>query len=266
MLKNKRVKTIKRLKVVILCGGQGYRLKEETEFKPKPMVEIGGKPILWHIMKIYEYWGFSDFIIALGYKGDLIKNYFVNKKYYDSDFTLYTDTNKIKRLDKQLEDKLNITFVDTGLESSTGERVRRVRKYITEDHFMVTYGDGLADINIKKLIKFHLENKKMGTVTGVYPHLRYGGLDKNKKSLVVEFEKKAKVRQLINGGFMVFKKEVLGLIKPNSVIEDVYSPLIKKGQLILFEHKGFFQSMDTYQDMQDLNKMWQQNPAWKIWS
>jgi len=257
---------MKNIKVIILCGGIGYRLKEETEFKPKPMVEISGRPILWHIMKIYEHWGFSDFIIALGYKGNLIKDYFVNKKYYDNDFTLQTNINKIKRLDNQLGDKLNITFVDTGLESSTGERVRRVRKYADGDNFMVTYGDGLADINLIKLVKFHLKNNKTGTITGVYPHLRYGGLEINKKGLITKFEKKARIKQVINGGFMIFKKEVFNFIKPDTVIEDVYFPLIKNRQLVLYEHKGFFQSMDTYQDMQDLNEMWQHNPAWKIWS
>ncbi len=253
------------MKTVILSGGTGYRLKEETEFKPKPMVEIGGRPILWHIMKIYEHWGFCDFIIALGYKGNLIKDYFVNKQYYDNDFELDTDTNTIKHLSKQIEDKFRITFVDTGLESSTGERVRRIKKYITEENFMVTYGDGLADINLKRLVSYHLKNRKMGTITGVYPKLRYGGIEKNKKNQVINFEKKARVKQIINGGFMVFSKEVLGLIKTDSVIEDVYYPLIKKGQLMVFEHKGFFHSMDTYQDMKDLNEVWEQKPAWKLW-
>ncbi|KKQ75976.1 MAG: Glucose-1-phosphate cytidylyltransferase [Parcubacteria group bacterium GW2011_GWC1_38_6] len=253
------------IKTIILSGGTGYRLKEETEFKPKPMVEIGGKPILWHIMKIYEHFGFRDFIIALGYKGNLIKDYFVNKKYYDDDFTLYTDTHKIQHLHRQVKDYFNITFVDTGLETLTGERVRRLKKYIKEDNFMVTYGDGLADINIKKLMKFHQDNKKIGTVTGVYPKLRYGGLESDKKNLVSVFEMKTRVRQLINGGFMVFKKEVFKQIKPNSVIEDVYFPLIRKKQLALYEHKGFFQSMDTYQDMTDLNEMWRKKPNWKLW-
>lgn len=256
---------MKSIKTIILCGGVGYRLKEETEFKPKPMVEVGGKPILWHIIKIYEYWGFSDFIIALGYKGNLIKDYFVNKEYYDSDFTLVTETGKIKSLNKQIIDNVRITFVDTGIESSTGERVRRVKKYISEDNFMITYGDGIANIDLKKLTGFHLKSGKLGTVTGVYPNLRYGGLDKNKNNEVIGFEKKSKVRQIINGGFMVFKKEVLDLIKPHSVIEDVYYPLIKKSQLMIYEHKGFFHSMDTYQDMKDLNEMWEDNPAWKLW-
>lgn len=249
---------------IILCGGIGYRLKEETEFKPKPMIEVGGKPILWHIMKIYSNFGFRDFIIALGYKGNLIKDYFVNKKYYDRDFTLRTGTGKIKRHKREVVDKFNITFVDTGLESLTGERVRRVQRYINDDHFMVTYGDGLADIDINELVKFHKQRKTIGTVTGVNPMLKYGGLDE-KDGYAVGYEKKAKIRHLINGGFMVFKKSVFKYIGQDSMIEDVFETLISKKQLSCFLHKGFFHAMDTYQDMQDLNEMWKDNPAWKIW-
>ena len=250
---------------MILCGGIGYRLKEETEFRPKPMIEVGGKPILWHIMKIYAQFGFRDFIIALGYKGNLIKDYFINHKYYSGDFSLNFSTNSIKHHNHDLE-KFRITFVDTGLESLTGERLRRVKSYIMEDYFMVTYGDGLANINIRDLVKFHKNKKTIGTVTGVHPVLKYGGLDKDKKGLVTAFERKAKIRHLINGGFMVFKKSVFNYLEKDSMIEDVFYPLIKKGQLALHEHDGFFHAMDTYQDVQDLNKMWRENPAWKIWS
>lgn len=255
-----------RIKTVILCGGIGYRLKEETEFKPKPMVDIGGEPILLHIMKIYSYFGFRDFIIALGYKGNIIKDYFINKKYYDGDFTLDTATNKIYHHKKSIVEKFKITFVDTGLESLTGERVRRVRKYINSENFMVTYGDGLSNVNIKNLYKFHLKHKKMATVTGVHPTLKYGGTHSDKNGLVLKFEKKAELTQIINGGFMVFNKKVLNLIKPDSMIEDVFSPLVEKKQLAMFEHKDFFHAMDTYQDMEELNRMWQENPLWKIWS
>lgn len=255
-----------KVKTVILCGGTGYRLKEETEFKPKPMIEIGGKPILWHIMKIYSHWGFNDFIIALGYKGNIIKDYFVNQKYYDGDFRLNTSSNTIVHYKRKSVENFKITFVDTGLESLTGERVRRVKKYIDSDTFMLTYGDGLADIDIKSLYKFHLAKKKMATFTGVYPMLKYGGADKDKKGLVTNFEKKAKIRQLINGGFMVFNKKVIDMIKPDSMIEEVFFPLIEKRQLTLFEHKEFFHAMDTYQDMDELNKMWQDKPLWKVWS
>ena len=255
-----------KIQTVILCGGIGYRLKEETEFKPKPMVEVGGKPILWHIMKIYAHFGFNDFVIALGYKGNLIKDYFVNKKYYDGDFTLNTYSNKIKHYPKETVEKLNITFVDTGMESLTGERVRRVKKYINDDNFMVTYGDGLADINIKSLYKTHIKNKSLATVAGVSPDLRFGGFSVDKNGIVTDFEKRAKIRQLINGGFMVFRKKVFDLIRPDSMIEDVFFDLVEKKQLTVYKHDGFFHAMDTYQDMQDLNKLWSQNPAWKVWA
>lgn len=254
-----------RIKTIILCGGMGYRLKEETDFKPKPMIEIGGVPILWHIMKIYSHFGFSDFIIALGYKGNLIKDYFINKRFYDGDFTVDGFKNKIKHHKSNNRDNFRITFVDTGQESLTGERVRRLRNYIKEENFMVTYGDGLADINIRDLVKFHGKNKKSATVTGVYPLLKYGGLD-HKNNIVTDFERKARIRHLINGGFMVFKRSVFNLIKPDSMIEDVFEELIKKKELSCYEHKGFFHAMDTYQDMKDLNDMWSQKPAWKLWT
>lgn len=253
------------IQTVILCGGIGYRLKEETEFKPKPMIEIGGKPILWHIMKIYCHFGFQDFIIALGYKGNLIKDYFINKKYYDGDFSLNTLNNKVKYHAKDNFDRLRITFVDTDLESLTGERVRRIKKHIDSNYFMVTYGDGLADINIADLIKFHKNKRTIATVTGVYPMLKYGGLNIDKEQVATKFEKKAKIKHLINGGFMVFKKKIFDLIEPDSMVEDVFDSLIKRRQLAVYEHKGFFHAMDTYQDVQDLNLMWRENPAWKIW-
>ena len=256
------------IQTVILCGGVGYRLKEETEFRPKPMVEVGGKPIIWHILKIYSHFGFKDFIIALGYKGNVIKDYFVNKKYYDDDFILNTKTNRIKFLGNKngAFDDFRITFVDTGQEALTGERVRRVKKYIRQKYFMITYGDGLADINLKDLVKFHIKHKKIATVSAVYPTLKYGGFKNvSTDDKAGSFEKRAKMKHLINGGYMVFGRKVLDMIKPDSMIEDIFDPLIKTNQLHLYRHTGFFHAMDTYQDMQDLNEMWRQNPAWKIW-
>lgn len=251
---------------MILCGGIGYRLKEETEFRPKPMVEVGGKPILWHILKIYSHFGFNNFIIALGYKGNLIKDYFVNQKYYDHDFTVDTSTRKLfHNSNTRLRDKMRITFVDTGIDSLTGERVRRIKKYIDSDTFMVTYGDGVADINIKSLVQFHKSKQVISTVTGVYPKLRYGGFDTDKNGLASNFETKAIIRHTINGGFMVFNKRVFDYIKPDSMIEEIYDPLVKKKQVAIFSHKGFWHAMDTIQDMNELNDMWKANPAWKVW-
>lgn len=231
---------MKGIKTVILCGGLGYRLKEETEFKPKPMIEIGGKPILWHIMKIYSHWGFNDFVIALGYKGNLIKDYFVNKKYYDGDFTLNTYNHKIRHYKRNEIEKFKITFVDTGLDSLTGERVRRVMKYIDNEYFMLTYGDGVSNLNIRDLYKFHLSKKTLATLTGVYPMLKYGGVETNKDGIVTVFEKKARIKQLINGGFMVLNKKILRSIPKNSMIEDIFPDLVKNKQLSLYDHKGFF--------------------------
>lgn len=253
------------MKTVILCGGRGYRLKEETEYKPKPMVEIGGQPMLWHIMNIYAHWGFDDFVIALGYKGRLIKDYFVNKKYYDGDFTIDTGTGKVKHHFKDLPDKFKITFVDTGIDSLTGERIRKIKKYIDSDTFMVTYGDGVADIDIKALLKFHKSKKVLATVTGVYPKLRYGGLDKDKNGLATAYEMKSNIRHMINGGFMVFDKKVFDFIRPNSMIEEIYDPLIKIRKAAVYEHKDFWHCMDTVQDMDELNSLWEDNPAWKVW-
>lgn len=254
------------MKTVILCGGIGYRLKEETEFRPKPMIEVGGKPILWHIMKIYEHFGFNEFIVALGYKGNLIKDYFASKKYYDGDFTIDTFRNKIKHYRPNSADHFKITFVDTGIESLTGERVRRVKKYIDSDNFMLTYGDGVADVNIKSLLKLHKSKKVLATLTGVHPHLKYGGIDFNKNKMVTKFEKKARLKQLINGGFMVLEKKVVDLIAPDSMIEDVFEKLALQNRLAVNVHEGFFHSMDTYQDVEELNTIWNEDPAWKIWT
>lgn len=258
---------MKKIKTVILCGGIGSRLKEETEFKPKPMIEIGGKPILWHIMKIYSHAGINDFILALGYKGNQIKDYFINQKYYDSDFTLNAKSNKSKIFNKEsLNEKFRITFSDTGVESLTGERIRRLQKYINGETFMVTYGDGVADIDIRKLLTFHKEQKTIATITGVHPTQKYGLVQKDNNNLVKKFVKKPRISDWINGGFMVFNKKIFDYIQPDSMIEDAFFPLIEEKQLSLFLHSKFFHSMDTYSDMVDLNTMWEESSPWKIWS
>lgn len=252
------------MKTVILCGGRGYRLKEETEFKPKPMVEIGGQPMLWHIMNIYSHYGFRDFVIALGYKGNVIKDYFANKKYYDGDFMLDTKTKKTKHFLKPI-DNFKVTLVDTGIESLTGERIRRIKNYIDTENFMVTYGDGVSNVDIKKLYKYHKLKKPIATVTGINPYLRYGGMDIGPRGYAVNFERKAKVRQTINGGFMVFNRKIFNYIKPDSMIETVFEPLIVKRKVAVYKHEGFWQAMDTYQDMDELNTLWRDSAPWKVW-
>lgn len=257
------------MKTVILCGGIGYRLKEETEFKPKPMVEIGGKPILWHIMKIYSYYGFTDFIIALGYKGNFIKEYFLNQKLYSNNFTIHTKTGGTK-FHKNLEEKddFKITFVDTGQETLPGERILKVRNFIPpeDENFMVTYGDGVSDVNIKDLVKFHKSSKKIGTVTGVHPRSKYGLLKVNKNNIVTKFIEKPVLKgEWVNGGFMIFKKDFFNYLRNGEYEHEALKRLIPDEQLSVFAHEGFWHSMDTYPDVENLNKYWKENPRWKIW-
>lgn len=258
------------MKVIILSGGIGYRLKEETEFKPKPMVIIGNKPILWHIMKIYSHFGFNEFIIALGYKGDYIKDYFLNQKYFTNNFSLYTKSGytKLHRNKKDKEkDNFNITFVDTGPETLPGERILRIKDFIPDEDedFMVTYGDGVSDLNIKDLVKFHKKNKLIGTITGVHPRSRYGILTVNEKKVAYQFLEKPVLSDWINGGFMVFKKAFFNFIKEGEYEHEALKRLIKEGQLSVFTHEGFWHSMDTYTDVDNLNKLWNEDPKWKVW-
>ena len=258
------------MKTVILSGGIGYRLKEETEFKPKPMVQIGGKPILWHIMKIYAHYGFNDFIIALGYKGDYIKEYFLNQKYYSSNFVLHTKTGsaKIYRDHQTREfDDFKITFVDTGEETLPGERILRVKNYIPseDEDFMVTYGDGVSDINIKNLVAFHKKQNTIGTITGVHPRSKYGLLTVKKDGKAGRFIEKPVLKDWVNGGFMVFKKKVFDYLSMGEMEHEAIKRLIKINELSIFIHDGFWHSMDTYPDVENLNKFWIEDPRWKVW-
>lgn len=256
------------MKVVILCGGIGYRLKEETEFKPKPMVLIGNKPILWHIMKIYAHYGYNEFIIALGYKGDYVKDYFLNQKYFLNDFTLQTKSGLVK-FHKKLaaNDDFKITFVDTGLETLPGERILRVKDYIPESdhHFMVTYGDGVSDINIAQLVKFHTNHGLIGTVTGVFPTSKYGQLSIDKNNRVRKFIEKPVLTKRVNGGFMIFKKEIFRHIREGEYEHKAIERLIDDGQLSVYIHDGFWHSMDTYTDVDRLNRLWNEDPKWRVW-
>lgn len=258
------------MKVIILCGGLGYRLKEETEFKPKPMVNIGVRPILWHIMKIYAHYGFNDFILALGYKSNLIKDYFLNQKYFAHDFTLNTKSGrtKIYKNSKKIIDDFQITFVDTGETTLPGERILRLKSLIPKDdpYFMVTYGDGLSNINLHDLLEFHKKKGKIGTLTGVHPKSKYGLIDGSQKGIVNKFVEKPSLRQWINGGFMVFKRDFFQYLKVGETEHPALKRLVKKEQLSLYVHDNFWQCMDTYNDVDALNKLWQDNPPWKIWT
>jgi len=262
------------MKVVILCGGEGTRMKEETEFKPKPLVLVGGKPVLWHIMKIYQHYGYNEFILALGYKGDMIKDYFLNWRAFANDFTLETKEHTLKFHNKNHDD-FKITFVDTGPKSLTGERLRRIRPYLEQEDFMVTYGDGVADIDMAALVDFHKKQGTVGTITGVRPLTKLGIVHHDRQTnkvigftqnLVGDFVDKENYHDfLINGGFMVFKPSVFEQLKPDAMIEELFIPLVKQGQLSMYHHKGKWKSMDTYKEVEEMNHYWDKDPFWKIW-
>jgi len=260
--KNKNIPTI------ILCGGMGNRLKDETEYKPKPMAEIGGRPILWHIMKIYAHYGYRNFILALGYKGDYVKDYFLKQKYYESDFCLNTKDGEISNIvpnNNFEKDEFNITLADTGLETPHGERVLKLKKYISGDLFMVTYGDGVANIDIDKLVDFHRSKGVMATITGVHPISRWGLININENDIITQLDQKPMLYDYVNGGFMVFNKEFLDVIKEGDMIEDAILRIISKKQVALYKHEDFWYGMDTYKDFVFLNKLWNEDPKWKIW-
>jgi glucose-1-phosphate cytidylyltransferase len=257
------------MKAVILAGGLGTRLSEETVSKPKPMVEIGGKPILWHIMKTYSHYGINDFIICCGYKGYIIKEYFKNYFLHESDVTINVKDNKMTVHKKRAEPWI-VTLVDTGDNSMTGGRLKRVLPYLKdEDAFCFTYGDGVADINIKNLIEFHKSHGKQATLTAVYPPGRFGALN-IKNNQVQKFEEKPKGDgALINGGYFVLSPKVIERIDGDSITweQEPMKSLALSGELMSFKHEGFWQPMDTLRDKIKLNEFVENNNApWKVWN
>ena len=256
------------MKVVILAGGYGTRLSEETHLKPKPMVEIGGMPILWHIIKIYSHYGIKEFIICCGYKGYVIKEYFSNYFLHMSDVTFNLSDNSMLIHQKNVED-WKITLVDTGQGTMTGGRLKRVSKFIENDTFGFTYGDGLSDINIKELINSHKKSKKLATITAVQPQGRYGSLLLDGDQSVLGFQEKvAGDGGWVNGGFFILEPEVLDLIKNDQTTweQAPLKELAKRNQLNAFKHEGFWQPMDTLREKNQLQEMWDRNEApWKSW-
>jgi glucose-1-phosphate cytidylyltransferase len=257
------------MKVVLLAGGLGTRLSEETVLKPKPMVEIGGMPILWHIMKIYSSYGFNDFVVCLGYKGYIVKEYFANYFLHKSNVTIDLADNSIKVHDSQAE-PWKITLVETGNESMTGGRIKRIQPYINNETFMLTYGDGVGNINIAELEAFHKTHGKLCTVTSVQPSGRFGALDIGADSSVHSFLEKPKGDGAwINGGYMVCEPGVFDFIKDgDSTIweKEPMEQIATSGEMKAFKHHGFWRPMDTLKDKHDLNEMWDQNKAeWKTW-
>ena len=257
------------MKVVILCGGFGTRLQGETELKPKPLVEIGGKPILWHIMKTYAQYGYKDFILCLGYKSEVIKNYFLNYDKLNNDFTIELGTGKVQLFKQHAEHDWRVTLVDTGLHTMTGARVKQIEKYIDDDWFMLTYGDGVTDLNINALVKFHRSTNKIGTVIGVSPPSRYGELGIAGKNVVSFREKPQAQDSFISGGYFVFNREFFRYLSDDAgcILErEPLERLTKDGQLAVYIHKGFWQCMDTHRDYLYLNELWNQGrPLWKVW-
>ncbi|MCX7738951.1 MAG: glucose-1-phosphate cytidylyltransferase [Hydrogenothermaceae bacterium] len=255
------------MKVVILAGGFGTRLSEETDIKPKPMVEIGGKPIIWHIMKIYSYYGFNEFLICLGYKGYLIKEYFANYFLHMSDITINLRSNKMEIHDIKSEPWI-VTLVDTGLNTMTGGRIKRVKDYIGNETFMLTYGDGVGDINIVKLLEFHKSHGKYATLTAVQPSGRFGALDLE-GDFVKNFQEKPRGDgSWVNGGFFVLEPEIFDYIDGDETIweRDPLEKLAIDGQLVAYKHTGFWKPMDTLRDKRELENLWNSgNAPWKIW-
>jgi glucose-1-phosphate cytidylyltransferase len=259
------------MNVAILCGGQGTRLREETEFRPKPLVEIGGRPILWHIMKFYAHHGFTDFILCLGYRGNMIKEHFLNYEAMNNDLTLCLGARQtIQYHGNHDERDFRVTLADTGLNSMTGARVKRIEKYVDGDTFMLTYGDGLSTVNIRELVAFHKSHGRLATVTTVRPISRFGILDLDDNGTVTQFAEKPTLGGWISAGFFVFDRRVFDYLKaePGCVLEqEPMDRLAHEGQLMAFRHDGFFYAMDTYRELQFLNEQWDSGKApWKVWA
>jgi glucose-1-phosphate cytidylyltransferase len=259
------------MKVVIFAGGKGTRISEESHLKPKPMIEIGGKPILWHIMKIYSHYGYNDFIICLGYKGYLIKEYFINYFLINSDITVELESNEISIHSSETE-PFKVTLIDTGIETNTAGRLKRIRKHVEGERFMLTYGDGVADIKIDELIKFHESTGKMATLSAIQPPGRFGNLDIDNSDHVNTFQEKPSGDGVwINGGFFVLEPQIFSYLESGAMDEIQWEkkPLIdiaNDGELAAYKHYGFWKCMDAMRDKLELEELWESDsPKWKVW-
>lgn len=257
------------MKVVILAGGFGTRISEESYLKPKPMIEIGGKPVLWHIMKLYSYYGYNEFIICCGYKQNVIKEWFADYYLYNSDVTFdFSDNNKME-IHNNVSEPWKVTLVDTGLNTMTGGRIKRIKEFITEDKFFMTYGDGVSDVNIDKLLQFHETHGKIATLTAVGVNQRFGILQMNQQNDIISFrEKSLDDGDHINGGYMVLNTQIFEYLKDDTTVfeKGPLEQLAKEGELKAFNHNGFWQCMDTKREMERLEEMWEKNQApWKVW-
>lgn len=256
------------MKVVLLAGGFGTRISEESHLRPKPMIEIGEKPILWHIMKYYSQYGFHEFVVCLGYKQYVVKEFFADYFLHMSDVTFDLANNQME-VHNNYSEPWKVTLVDTGLNTMTGGRVKRIRPYLEEKPFMLTYGDGVADVNLKKLVEFHQSHGRIATITAVNVGQRFGVLDVQQNGVIQAFrEKNDRDGALINGGFMVMNPEIFDYIEGDDTVleKEPLENLARDGQLMAFTHEGFWKCMDTQRDKQQLETMWQSGRApWKIW-
>lgn len=254
------------MNVVILAGGMGTRLAEETEVRPKPMVEIGGRPILWHIMKMYAHYGFDEFFIALGYKGNAIKQFFLDYNQLNGSMTIRLSTGQMERHGNQCEDWI-VHLLDTGVDTQTGGRLKRLQPYLEKEAFMMTYGDGVSDVDLRALLQFHRSHGKIATVTAVRPPARFGGMLFD-GDLAVSFTEKPQIGEgWINGGFFVFEPQVFDYLAgdQSSLEIDALSRLAADRQLVAYRHQGFWQCMDTLRDKRLLESLWQEEKPWKVW-
>lgn len=255
------------MKAVILAGGLGTRISEESHLKPKPMIEIGGQPILWHIMKAYSHHGINDFVICLGYKGYVIKEFFANYFLHTSNVTFDMANNKME-VHQRYAEPWRVTLIDTGTDTMTGGRLARVRPYLDESTFCMTYGDGVSDLNIQDTVAFHRQHGKKATITAIQPPGRYGALNMDGDQVLSFQEKPAGDGAWINGGFFVLEPSALDHIEGDATIWE-NQPLMRlaqEGELMSYRHTGFWQAMDTLRDKNQLNDMWQHNPPWKVWA
>jgi glucose-1-phosphate cytidylyltransferase len=254
------------MKAVILAGGLGTRISEESHLKPKPMIEIGGKPILWHIMKIYSHYGIHDFVICLGYRGYVVKEYFANYFLHTSDVTFDMSANRMD-VHQRFAEPWRVTLIDTGADTMTGGRLRRVREYLGNDPFCFTYGDGVADLDIGALVAYHRRHGRKATVTAIQPPGRYGALDIVDGSVRTFNEKPAGDGAWINGGFFVLDPSVIDFIDGDATSWEVQplQRLAAEDELMAYQHRGFWQAMDTLRDKNQLEELWAADPPWKVW-
>ena len=254
--------------VVILCGGAGTRLREETEFKPKALVEIGGRPILWHLMRIYFHYGYRRFVLCLGYRGEMIKDYFLNYQWRDQDFTIELRSGRCQPRNAEAIEDWEVTFVETGEHTQTGGRLFRAQRYIEGDTFLFNYCDGLSDVDLDALVAYHRKKGKVATLTGFHPRSRYGVVKTDEQGLVRYWQEKPLMKEQTSGGFFVMERRIFDYLDPECILETgPLEQLSASRELALFSHEGFWFSMDTYKEAVMLNELWARgNAPWKVWA